>query len=324
MAAKTRNIRVVNDNSKSGWVNGYWFEKVLLNNKEKLIKDGKLITFTIPKKTSLTVDGLIRMLSYVNQLQDNGYKIKLDFLNEDSPAMGYLDRLGFFQRLHGKVKVKPKPPEISGSQKYHGTNGTLVELAVVNSVEEPSADLSDRLSNAIITFLKKERPNLSAANILRLDTIYKTIFYELINNIHEHSKTQLDGLVGLQAYGGTTPRIEIVVCDSGVGLLETIKDSLQTHNAKYSAFSDLMLVKEMFNEGISSKNPEEYAGSGLKTCFTQAKKMGSGLTIRINKSQFSIREMDIENDDIGQLRFMDELLPVSGTFICFSIPVFLS
>jgi len=324
MAAKRRNIRVVNDNSKTGWVSGYWFEKVLLNNKDKLIKDGKLITFTIPKKTSLTVDCLIRMLSYVNQLQDNGYKIKLDFLSEESPAMGYLDRLGFFQRLHEKVKVKPKPPKISGNQKYHGNNGTLVELAAVNSVEEPSADLSDRLSNAIITFIKKERPNLSAEDILRLDTIYKTLFYELINNIHEHSKTKLDGLVGLQAYGGATPRIEIVVCDSGIGLLETLKGSLKTHNAKYSDYSDLMLVEEMFNEGISSKNPDEYAGSGLKTCFTQAKKMGSGLAIRISESQFSIREMDIENDDIGVLRFMGDLLPVSGTFICFSIPVPLS
>ncbi len=61
------------------------------------------------------------------------------------------------------------------------------------------------------------------------------MFSELVGNVYEHSRTQLDGYAVLQVYkNGNSARI--AVSDSGDGLLNTLRPSLPTHYPRLVAW----------------------------------------------------------------------------------------
>lgn len=310
-------IKLKSRKPNNHWVSSYDFEVLLSEYQDKIFKGRKSITFSIPAKACLPLETIVRLLNLSNQFSSLGFKVKLRFLGKESNVMSYCDRMGFFDLLSEKVIVDPEPPEESRRSLFQNNNSSLVELEVVNA-KTLNKQLPQKLADTIINHLN----DFEDLDKKKLTNIYRTIFSELTNNIYEHSKTELDGYVAMQLYKkGPRPRAELIICDSGLGLLNTIKPSLQNHNRKYRNYSDTELVAEMLTVGISSKDPEIGGGNGLETCFRHASKMNSDLTIRLYDQQFRLFKVKEHENLIDALVPKENLLPVKGTFICFEIPL---
>jgi len=311
-------IKLKSNKPNNHWISGYEFECLLKEYRNKILSGKKALTFNIPAKTRLPLETIVRLLNVSNQFSHRGYKTKLKFHGKDNNAMSYCDRMGLFEHLANEVIIDPKPPECSRSSMYNNRNNGLSELEIVNSVTL-NKELPKKLSDIIISHLK----DVELSERKKLGNIYRTIFSELTTNIVEHSKTKLDGFVAMQLYkNGRNPRAELIICDSGLGLLETLRPSLKKHNKKYESYSDDNLIVEMLTNGISSKDPIEGGGNGLETCFRHAKKMNSDLSIRLHDSQYRLFKVSEQESLINALRSTHDMLPIEGTFICFEIPLF--
>src|SRR5207253_2076387 len=73
-------------------------------------------------------DVVLPLLSLANQLASSGNEVFLQFDGGWRGAMGYLDRVGFFQLLDGSVVVSPQPPTRSGAEVHAGKNRGVVEI----------------------------------------------------------------------------------------------------------------------------------------------------------------------------------------------------
>lgn len=310
-------IKIKSSNPTHNWVSSREFELLLSENINNIFKGRKSLKFSIPAKSCLPLETIVRLLNVSNQFSSLGFKVKLVFHGKESDVMGYCDRIGFFDVLQKDVIVEPMPSKESKKALYHNQNTSLVELEVVNS-QTLNKQLPKRLAETIVNHLD----DIDGINKNKLNNIYRTIFSELTNNIYEHSKTKLDGFVAMQLYKkGARPRAELIICDSGLGLLETIRPSLNSHNIKYKDYSDTELVLEMLTTGISSKNPVIGGGNGIETCFRHARKMNSDLTIRLNVQQYRLFKVSDHPLLADSLLHTDSMLPLSGTFICFEIPL---
>jgi len=310
-------IKLKSRKPKNDWVSSYDFELLLSENKEKIFKGRKNLTFSIPAKTRLPLETIIRLLNTSNQFSSLGYKVKLKFLGKESSTMGYCDRMGVFELLLDNIAVEPKPPKKSRRSIFQNNNGALVEIEVVNA-KTLNKKLPQKLADTIINHLD----DIDGVNKTKLANIYRTIFSELTNNIYEHSQTELDGYVAMQLYkNGLRPRAELIICDSGLGLLETIKPSLKLHNKKYKDYPDKALIAEMLTVGISSKDPTVGGGNGIETCFRHASKMNSDLTIRLHDQQYRLFKVCEHDNLIDAFVPSTDLVHLKGTFICFEIPL---
>jgi len=81
-----------------------------------------------PTGCSIMVDTAVRLLSLFNQLDYRTCRVRLDFEAGEAGAMGYLNRMGFFDHLSGNIEVLPARPAVSGAEIYGGTNARLVEM----------------------------------------------------------------------------------------------------------------------------------------------------------------------------------------------------
>ena len=90
------------------------------------------LTIVFPQKCSVMVDASLRMLSLVNQFSLANKSVDLCFCEYESGAMGYLNRIGFFDLLHaeGKIKVFPSKPDYSAAKIYAGNNSGTVEMTL--------------------------------------------------------------------------------------------------------------------------------------------------------------------------------------------------
>ena len=75
--------------------------------------DEVIIRFPIGCK--LMIDSAIRVLSLANQLDHCTRRVRLDFVEGESGAHGYLNRMGFFDHLARQVEVTPSRPVYSGA-----------------------------------------------------------------------------------------------------------------------------------------------------------------------------------------------------------------
>src|SRR5690606_2672564 len=94
-----------------------------------------------------------------------------------------------------------------------------------------------------------------------------TVFGELIDNIYEHSATDLDGYAVLQVY----PQgkcVKVAVSDSGKGILDTLRPGLATQHRRLVGASDTDLIVEAFRTGLSRHGAVR--GCGLKSCADHA------------------------------------------------------
>ncbi len=255
------------------WINCLDFQGAL-SSSNYFHRSVKEVIFQVPERCKIMVDAGVILLSFANQLNFFGKKVILQFEEDEYGALGYLNRMGFFDFLNDKIDVFPERPFYSGAKVYGGKNPGLVEIKSINPNsrdENLPSTLADTLKEAIV-----ERPD---CQLLRNAAF--TVFGELIDNIFEHSSTELDGYAALQVYKGGS-KIKVIVSDSGKGILQTLRPSLSVEFPSLSKLSDTELLLEVFRRGVSRHGTNR--GCGLKQSAEKALKYKANLTIRLPNS----------------------------------------
>ena len=251
------------------WTDGSQFERVLRNGPAPHECDE--ITFRIPAGSKIMIDAAVRLLSLTNQLDYCTRRVLLRFDEGESGAMGYLNRMGFFDHLAEGVQVYPERLGYSGAQVYAGANAGLVEIARIHP-RNRDEDLPTRL----VTALVKGCSHRSDAK--QLGQAAWTIFAELIDNIFSHGQTPLDGYAALQVYSRGNI-VKVTVSDSGLGIMETLRPALRLNFPALSRLSDIALLVEIFRQGISRHGADR--GCGLKGRAAKAIKYQADLDVRL-------------------------------------------
>lgn len=229
------------------------------------------VHFSFPPNSKLMIDAALRLLSLANQLILTTRRVRLDFEEGEAGTMGYLNRIGFFDFLHGDIAVAPYRPTISGAALFRGGNIGLVEIAKI-SKNTRDQNLPSRLTDALM------RSCSNRADKAELQGAAWTIFAELIDNVFSHSETPLDGYAALQAYQNGD-RLTVAVSDSGLGILQTLRPSLQTEFPRLLGLSDTQLLVEIFRQGLSRHGADR--GCGLKGSAAKAMKFNADLDVRL-------------------------------------------
>lgn len=252
------------------------------------------------------VDAAIRLLSLANQLDHCTRRVRLTFEEGRSGAMGYLDRMGFFDNLSRRIEVTPDRPTISGKRLFKGNSASLVEIERINK-DFRDKSLPTRLTDTLMTSCSARQDSGE------LRGAAWTIFAELIDNVFEHSETPLDGYAALQVYPGGD-HVRVAVSDSGLGIMQTLRPTLKTEFPRLVALSDTELLVEIFRQGISRHGPDR--GCGLKGSAAKAIKFKAVLDVRMptNRVQLTPARGIYEPN----MAYCNDNLPlIWGTHLCF-------
>lgn len=217
------------------------------------------------------LDAGVRLLSIANQLNLSRRRVRLEFLEGHAGTMGYLNRMGFFDHLAKEVEVLPERPAISAAATYRGANSGLLEIARINPLARDQ-ELPTRLSKAVVTALG------GRADLRSIEGAIWTVFAELIDNIFAHSGTPLDAYAAMQLYKNGK-NLQVAVCDSGLGIMHTLRPALATQFPNLASLSDIDLLVEVFRQGISRHGPDR--GCGLKGSAQKAMKYNADLEVRL-------------------------------------------
>ncbi|MBN1840729.1 MAG: sensor histidine kinase [Deltaproteobacteria bacterium] len=292
---------------KENWVDERGFEESLSKAvPEPHQEDISKVSFHVPKNCKIMIDSGIRLLSLAKQLNHVGKEVTLIFEEGEDGTMGYLDRIGFFEHLNEEIMVLPDRPYFSGAKVFRGFNEGLVEIAGINPGHQ-DPEVPGRLSDVLV----KNISHIEDSDML--ETATYTVFAELIDNIFRHSSTELDGFAALQVYknGG---RAKVVVSDSGMGILETLKPVLNQNNSRFKRRSDTDLIVEAFSNGLSRFGKGN--GCGLKMCATQAMKFKAELDVRLPNSRVHL--LPSPNGYVPAMAYCYDAIPlIWGTHICF-------
>ena len=285
----------------NAWVTVKEFEKFIQKLDDTPIQEIESVYFVIPSKCKILLIVTSRFLSLLNQLASRQIDVTIDFTACEE-TQTFFNRNGFYDFLHGSVKVLPEKPIESLAEKFQGNSDTLVELGEI----EPRG----RNKGLIVTLGECFIHNSSE----EYELAAKTFFSELIGNVSEHSESPLPGFAGMQKYGGSKPHIQTVVSDSGKGVARTLRTTLQKYHpelykkyAEPTTENDIKLVKEAFVRGEVSRHGKG-RGLGFKSSREQAIKSFVKISIR----QSTYRDGELVRDDVLQ-----DLCLMDGTHICF-------
>lgn len=253
----------------SAWVSASVFEEAMRRAGHP--HEAMEVAIRFPVGCKLKIDAAIRILSLSNQLDFSTRRVRLDFAEGERGTLGYLNRMGFFDHLSDLVEVTPARPAYSGADFYRGGNAGLVEIAQINK-DNRDRSLPDRLTEALMRSCSGRR------DARELEGAAWTIFAELIDNVFEHSQTRLDGYAALQVYTGGN-HLLVSVSDSGLGIMRTLRPTLQTEFPRLVGLSDTALLVEVFRQGISRHGADR--GCGLKGSAAKAIKFNAKLDVRL-------------------------------------------
>jgi len=253
------------------------------------------------------IDAAVRLLSLLNQLDLCSRRVILEFEEGEIGAMGYLNRMGFFDHLSPNVEVSPERPTYSGADRYGGMNASLVEIARINP-KNRDQNLLSRLTEALMQSCGHR------GDAAELEGAAWTIFAELIDNIFSHSQTPIDGYAALQLYQRGN-NLSVAVSDSGLGIMETLRPTLKTESPTLARLSDLELLVEIFRQGISRHGADR--GCGLKGSAAKAIKFRAKLDVRLPTSRVLL--VPSEDGYRPNTAYCYDSLPlIWGTHICFN------
>ena len=294
------------------WITADQFEQALHQVSVPSFSRGSSITFRFLPACKVMVDAAVRLLSLANQLASEGMPVTMVFEDEPNGAMSYLNRANFFSLLSEKVRILPVRPDPSYTRLFYGNSRNLVEFEPVSPTYSERIDdppIPTRLADALTTVMEGY-PDLAA---FRGATYL--IFGELINNIRDHSQTRLDGFAALQVYD-KGKKVQVVVSDSGIGLLNTLRPKLLTQVAR--DVSEAELIRLLFhNELMWSKRG---SGQGLFECAHRALKYEGSVNIRLETCSVQLRPAHGIYESISAL-YRSNLVQMKGTHICFSFPL---
>lgn len=226
----------------------------------------------------LWLDGVLRLMALCNQMAERGTRIRLIFDGGPTGVMGYIDRMGFFDHLDARVQTVPERPTMSGARIFRGGNSSLVEIVPIAAAHRDD-DLPDRLTGVLL------QACAARSDAGALSEAASTLFSELIGNVYDH--TQTNGHVALQVYPGGS-KVKVVVCDDGLGLMDTLRPALNERTDAYAHLTDVELLVEMFRNGLS-RHPDPKHGQGLKDCATKAIRFQAHLDVRLARQNVLLR-----------------------------------
>lgn len=300
-----------------GWIDHLALEKALSAHLCESIKQGSVIKINVPVGCNIMVSTAVQMLSLINQLLEDHCEVSINFCAGWSGTMSYLKRINFFKHLNSNVKVTPSLRGKNLQTEYEGNNYSVVEIEKID-LAKPDKNLPTRLTQGVLNDTK-----LGQEDKRRLNTAVSTLFSELTTNVCFHSKTVLPAYAVCQRYTPDNKAVvHVTVCDSGMGILDTIRPALPIHysnHPEYQLLTDEQLILKMFLEGVSSKG-DNNGGSGLVSCAKQAMKFRATICIRTN-------DILIQLTPSGDYYVLDtqplpyQLMPLKGTYITFQIPL---
>ena len=262
------------------WITSNKFESTLAKTADPLKGSEMSVRVRIPNGCSIMVDAGARLLSYLNVLVHINKSVVLEFEDGDAGAMGYLDRMGFFDCLDLRIEVRPARPDYSRAALFRGTNQSLVEFVAI----KPGSRNGD-LPRMLVDSLLEKVGGTPSRGILEQAVF--TMLGELIDNIYRHSRTQLDGFAVSQYYGGKRNEVFIAVSDSGDGPMERLRPALPKHYPDLVDSTEADLLVAMFSRGVSRYGQAN--GSGLKSAAHHALKFNSSLDVRIPTTYIELR-----------------------------------
>lgn len=267
------------------------------------------VDVSIAPGCSLLIDAAVRLLAFANQLTAAGISVRLSFEGGLTGAMGYLDRMGFFDCLAPGVAVEPERPELSGAQIFKGANGGLVEIRRIGTGldwNDIPSTLTDRLKAACV----------GRADIDLFGEAAATIFAELIDNVHEHGGQSVEGYVALQKYQRSN-RVRVVVSDNGRGIMQTLRPALEARKPAYKGIKDVDLLVEMFRDGLS-RFPGDDRGNGLSNCAAKAIRYRAELEVRLETQNVKLVPSGNVYLAPNMAYTSTDLIRLSGTHIAFN------
>lgn len=250
------------------------------------------------------IDAGARILSLANQLAHGGKRVTFEFEEGLDGVMGYLDRVSFFDQLDPRIVVVPQPPAESAGSRHRGHNPDVVELRAI-APGKRDRELPRQLADAV------EEACSGRTDRKTLGHAAYTVFAELIDNIYQHSETDVDGCAALQVYRGGGA-VWVAVSDSGRGILATIRPALKSRSLQ--DLSDPELIVHMFNEGLSRFGPER--GCGLRQCAEHALRYNAHLLLRLPTSGLEL--VPGAGRYVPNVAYIQKSLPLlQGTHIVF-------
>jgi anti-sigma regulatory factor (Ser/Thr protein kinase) len=286
------------------WLTSYHFEKAL-KGVSPLESDHSSVVLALKSNCRPMLDFNARLLALCNQLVNAGKTVTLD-LEGSKKTSTYLDRIGFFGRLHDDIEVLPRCDRGNLAKTYDGNNDGVMEFRPIDPANRDD-DVPERLLNS---FVKCSGPAYKQAAF--------TLLSELYGNVLEHSRTSTPGFACLQFYRGSKS-IQAVISDNGLGIVGTLLPVVRERHPKTfkkvaaAAHPGVALLKEVFSSGDLSQVNDDGRGLGLKASADAAGKFRADVSVR--QSDFELR---IHRDHSG-VRFSQQLglAHLHGTHICF-------
>lgn len=297
---------------KCSWLACDSFEESYLDVGNILQAEESNITINFPENCKILLIAAARIMALTNQLNLKGKNVTLNF-GGCPKAMGYLNRLGFFDYVHSDIEILPARPKTSKAKKYKGNSKNLVEIGDID-LHAFNEELPKELTTAF-THHAGEEYYMAAF----------TVFSELIGNVEEHSETPIPGFAALQLYNGREKHIQIVISDHGLGLTNTLKTGLAEHYPDLASSldlddieSDIVLIKKALIEGKLSRyghNPDNIArGLGLKKSQDYALKYNAEITVR---QESILVKLLYNKGELVNSSYQKDLGFLAGTHVCF-------
>lgn len=266
------------------------------------------VTFSFPPSCKVMVDVAVRLLSFANQLVAAEIPVTFVFEGKQHEAMSYLNRAYFFPLLSEQVQVLPERPDPTSALRYQGQSSRLIEFKALHpryneAIETVPLQLADALETAIAMYPGSQE----------FEQTPYTLFSELINNVYDHSQTTLDGYAALQVY---RKRVQVVVSDSGIGLLKTLRPKLLSQETQ--ALEEAELLRRFLRSEFVWDDRKK--GQGLQACARRSLKHWGSMDIRLETSRVFFSPARAGYERLN-MQYSQGLVPLRGTHICFSFPL---
>lgn len=293
--------------SRSAWISTAQFERALKNSGSPHNTNKPSVLIKLPAQCRVKLCAAARILAIANQMIGVGKYIAIDFSDCDEAA-SYLNRAGFFDRLHKDVDVFPDRPTSSAAKNFNNNSSRLVELHEIGVAG--GENVPDRLKASFVAAVGSDHAGVLFSAI-----------GELVGNVEEHAGSVQPGFAGLQCYGETSSKwlqIQTVVSDSGVGICGTLKPVLEKKYpelvAKFDAQkpdADAKLVVHAFTNGGISSVDDEGRGLGLKNSAHSMEVLNGKLSIRQENFSVTLEYKDGKTKEYVEL----DLPRILGTHI---------
>ncbi len=145
-------------------------------------------------------------------------------------------------------------------------------------------DEQNETVNRILEVLISAYPELERSSFATIEWSLN----EIMDNVIVHSESKTGGLVQLKVHRNKGKEIEIVVSDSGVGIVESLKNV-------YKNRGKMEILFESINEGVTNGKGQ---GNGL---------FGTSEVCRVTNGEFSIHTGDIALRLIKMVRLVNLL-----------------